>query len=999
MSDTSRNRHSLDLEALRAELRRRSSPTYWRSLEEVADTPELHELLAAEFPAAVPELQDPVARRDFLKLMGASLALAGVSACVKQPTEKIVPYVDSPESVVPGKPLHFATALVHEGWAHGVLVESHEGRPTKIEGNPGHPASRGATNAQTQAAILTLYDPDRSQSATKAGWPSSWSAFLAALAPELEVKRLRRGAGLRLLTGAVTSPSLCAQAARLQKLFPEMRWYQWEPLTRDGARLGARMAFGRDVQTHYRLELADVIVALDADLFIDGPGAVRSAYDFAARRRAGAAGTPNRLYVVEGTPSATGSIADHRLSLKPSRIVAAAEALAALVVGDAAKPFLRGAVGLEPKVQRWLEIAAEDLLERRHGTTLIVVGDSQPAEVHALVHLMNGALGNAARTVIHTEPVETRSGDDAASIRDLVTEMQAGAVDLLVMIETNPVYTAPVDLDFAKALEEVAVRVRLGLYDDETSALCHWHVPAAHSLESWGDARAFDGSVTIQQPLIAPLYGGRSAHELLAALLGESPKSDHTVVQEHWQNRLGSDFAKRWEQALNDGVIRDSAEPPLDLRTLPTPGQPLAPLSPATGLELSFRPDPSVRDGTTANNGWLQELSKPLTKLTWDNAALVSPKMAERLALQSGDLVTLTLRGRSVEAPISILPGQADEVVTLHLGYGRKRAGRVGNNIGVDAYKLRASDALWTGAGVALVPTGRHHLLASTQDHHSMEGRALVRSGTLGDFAKDPSFAQRWGHNPPPGLSLYPDHLYEGSSWGMVVDLSTCIGCNACVIACHAENNIAVVGKTQVAKGREMAWLRVDRYFEGSLDNPKIVHQPVMCQHCEQAPCEPVCPVGATVHSSEGLNEMIYNRCVGTRYCSNNCPYKVRRFNFLHYTDTTTESFKAQRNPNVTVRSRGVMEKCTYCVQRISLARVGAKKTGRPIKDGDIQTACEAACPTRAITFGNLNDAAARVTRLKAGPLNYSLLGEIGTRPRTTYLARLSNPNPELEEI
>ena len=1001
MNDSVTPRRAMNLSAIRAELEPACGPNYWQSLEELASTTDLTDRLASAPPFLAPAADDPFGRRDFLRLMGASLALAGVTACTRQPAEKIVPYIDEPEAAVLGKPLYFATAVVQEGYAHGVLVESHEGRPTKIEGNPAHPESCGATSAQTQAAILTLYDPDRSRTVTHRGQPSSWREFLTALAPLLVTKRQHRGAGLRLLTGSMTSPTLAAQIRRLLALFPEAKWHQWEPLSHDHLRAGARLAFGRDLHTHYRLEAAEVIVCLDCDLLHDGPGAVRYAHDFAARRGAGGvAKSATRLYAVESTPSVTGSVADHRLSLTPGQIPVLAEALATALCGKTAHPFLRCVNSLDTRALRWVEVVARDLLERRHGRSVIAVGPGEPASVHALAHLMNETLGNTARTVIYTEPVETRAGDDVSSLGELCADIRNGAVDLLVIGEANPVYSAPADLEFAEALQRVAMRIRLGLYDDETSVLCHWHVPAVHTLESWGDARAFDGTVSLLQPLIAPLYGGRSTHELFAELLGEPAKSSYAAVRDYWRDRWGATFEARWNQALSDGVVANSAEPPLDVKVLDSPAQPLASApTPAVGLQLVIRPDPSIRDGSFANNAWLQELAKPITKLTWENAACISPGLAERVELATGDWARLELEGRQVEAPVWILPGQAADTVTIHLGYGRARTGKVGTGMGFDAYAVRTSKSLWGGMGVKLTRTGGQTLLATTQSHHRMEGRALVRSATAREFEADPHLAQKWGSDPEPGLSLLPTLPQHGNAWGMNVDLSACIGCNACIIACQAENNIPVVGKEQVARGREMAWIRVDRYFEGPPDNPRIVSQPVMCMHCERAPCEPVCPVGATTHSAEGLNEMVYNRCVGTRSCSNNCPYKVRRFNFLQFTDRDIESLKAQRNPNVTVRTRGVTEKCTYCVQRINSARVAAKMENRSVSDSDIRTACEAACPSHAMTFGNVNDATSRVAALKASPLAYRLLGEIGTRPRTSYLAVIRNPNPEMEDL
>jgi len=996
----------LDLAAIRAKLAAARGRQYWRSLEELAGTEAFQAFLRRGFPGQAAAWAEPVGRREFLRLMAASLALAGLGGCGSPaPTdEKIVPYVEAPEQVVPGRPLFFATAMPLAGFATGVLAESHEGRPTKVEGNPQHPASLGATDAFAQASVLTLYDPDRSQVVTHRGRISTWTAFLGALNAALETERLRRGARLRLLTEAVTSPTLAHQLRELLARFPRARWYQYEPAGRDAARAGARLAFGRDLDAHYRLEGAAVILSLDADLLASGPGHLRYARDFAAARR----GEPgraqmNRLYVVESTPSLTGAMADHRWPLRPGEVEAFARAVArglglAVRTHETAAAWDRGIPAL-----------VRDLQGHR-GASLVVAGDQQAPAVHALAHAVNHALGNVGGTVIYTDPVEARPADSMASLRELAAEMEAGAVAVLLILGGNPVFTAPADLPFAQALGRVALRVHLGLYDDETSALCHWHIPEAHYLESWGDARAYDGTVTILQPLIAPLYNGKTAHEVLAALFGQTDRSAYDIVRDSWRRqRPGGDFERFWRRALHDGVVPGTAFPPkrVALRSgaglaepkgTPGAGPASAPPAEAGSLEIVFRPDPTIFDGRFANNGWLQELPKPLTKLTWDNAALMAPATAERLGLRNEDMVALRYRGRTVEAPVWMAPGHAEGAVTLHLGYGRTRAGRVGSGIGVNASALRTADAPWFGAGLEVRKTGRRYPLAGTQQHHAIEGRHLVREATLDESRKDPDFARRPGHDPAPGHTLYPEWRSEGYAWGMAIDLNACIGCGACVVACQAENNIPVVGKDQVARGREMHWLRVDRYYEGHPENPETVHQPVPCMHCENAPCELVCPVGATVHSAEGLNDMVYNRCVGTRYCSNNCPYKVRRFNFYQYADFRTPSLKALRNPNVTVRSRGVMEKCTYCVQRINAARIAAEKEDRRIRDGEVVTACQAACPTQAIVFGDIHDPQSRVARAKADPRNYGLLTELNTRPRTTYLARLRNPNPALGE-
>jgi molybdopterin-containing oxidoreductase family iron-sulfur binding subunit len=987
---------------------------YWRCLEELSDDAEFHELLKQDFPQQAAGWLDGVSRRDFLKLMGASLALAGLNGCGRAAPvdEKIVPYVTQPEELVLGKPLFFATAFPMSGVGSGILVTNHEGRPTKIEGNPDHPASLGATDAFAQASILTLYDPDRSQVVSNAGRISTWDAFLTSIAGHLQEQQRSGGSGLRILTETVTSPTLADQLRRLFARFPHARWHQYEPVNRDNAVAGARLAFGDAVNSIYRFENADVILSLDADFLFCGPGSVRYARDFSARRRV-RKGKPdmNRLYVIEATPSITGSMADHRLALRPSKIPAIAAAIAN-------KLGVSTAPALDSQRSQWIDALIRDLQKHR-GSSLIVVGESQPPAVHAIGHLMNQALDNVGKTVIYIDPVEANPVDQMASLRELVKDMEAGAVRLLLMLGGNPVFTAPVDLGFAEHLSKVEVRIHSSLYDDETSAFCHWHIPETHYLESWSDVRAYDGTITLLQPLIAPLYSGKSPHEILAAMLGSSDQSAYDVLREYWQGQKSAgDFEVFWRTALHDGMVAGTAFKPKTLKLKPAEnwnisGQTAPPTaSPETrdSLEISFRPDPTLYDGRFANNGWLQELPKPLTKITWDNVVLVGPKTAERLGLsyrigttggERGriftDLVELRYEGRSLRAPAWIAPGHSEESVTVSFGYGRTRAGRVGNGTGFNAYTLRTANAPCYGTGLEIRKTGDPYVIACTQFHHRMEGRDFVRAATLEEYRKDPSFAQKESDRRTAEETLYPGYSYEGYAWGMAIDVNACIGCSACVVACQAENNIPVIGKTEVTRGREMHWLRIDRYYKGAPDHPETYHQPVPCMHCENAPCELVCPVAATSHSHEGLNDMVYNRCVGTRYCSNNCPYKVRRFNFLQYSDWATPSLKPLRNPDVTVRSRGVMEKCTYCVQRINNARIEAEKENRPIRDGEIVTACQAACPAEAIVFGDINNRDSAVTKMKSESLNYALLPELNTRPRTTYLAKLKNSNPEIK--
>ncbi|MBX3026020.1 TAT-variant-translocated molybdopterin oxidoreductase [bacterium] len=986
-------RSALDLPALRARLEAQSGKHYWRSLDELADSEEFQSFLQAEFPAEAQQALDPVGRRTFIKLMGASLALAGVSACTKQPTETVFPYVKAPEYIVPGEPLYFATAMPLDGIGRGLLVESHMGRPTKIEGNPDHPASLGATDVLAQASVLGLYDPDRSQVVRYLGEVQTWRNFATAASDLLAKQQASGGAGLRILSGNVSSPTTARLMGDLLAKYPQATWHRYQPINNANAQAAMRTAFGRPLDVQYRFDKADRILSLDADFLGGGPGMVRYAKDFTRRRKLDAGGgAMNRLYVVETSTTNTGAKADHRQPLRPAEI-----AEFALGVARGLGLPVRAPVGMEGH-QALITAVVRDL-QAHKGRSIVLAGEWQPPVVHLLAAAINTALGADGSTVLYTEPVVASPVDETQSLRDLVAAMQGGAVEVLVLLDVNPVYDAPVDLEFTAALDKVPTRIHHGLYYDETGILSHWHLPATHYLEDWGDVRAYDGTASIQQPLIAPLYDGRGTPAVLSVLLGQPDATTHDLVRETWKNQLGGDFEKSWRKAVHDGVIANTAATPVQPNWVGQPADwsrsmlPPPAERPAGAVDVVFRPDSSLYDGRFANNGWLQEVPKHITRVTWDNPALIAPATAERLGLDVGALVEVTLAGRTLQVPVWIQPGHAPDAITLGLGFGRPRAGQVGNDVGFNTYLLRTADAPWSASDASLVPLGRHYKLACTQDHHSMHGRNLVRTGTVEQFEKKPTFARTRDMR---DKSLYPGFKFEGHAWGMTVDIGNCIGCNACVVACQAENNIPVVGKDQVARGREMQWIRIDRYFEGDLDNPQTVMQPVFCQHCEQAPCEGVCPVNATVHDTEGINAMVYNRCVGTRYCSNNCPYKVRRFNFTLYNDPQSDVHKMVFNPDVTVRSRGVMEKCTYCIQRINYVRIKSKRENRPITDGEVLTACQQVCPADALTFGDINDPEAAVTKNKQDPRNYSLLNELGTLPRTTYLAGIRNPNPDL---
>jgi molybdopterin-containing oxidoreductase family iron-sulfur binding subunit len=1157
----------------------RTEPELFQSVEQWMDSAKFQEMMRDEFPEDADSWLDPISRRNFLALSAASVALAsGCNPSLRPASQRqVVPYVDQPVEVIPGVPLFFATAMPQQsGVGLGLLVKSLEGRPVKCEGNPNHPSSLGSIDLQALAAPLTLHDPDRSRAVTLNGNGSTFDKALAAVKTELAGKD---GTGVVFLTEPTTSPTVHRLMGDVLKTYPKAKWVRYEPVGRGNEAAALAAAFpGKPASLHYKLDAADVILSLDADFLTTGPGAVRYARDFGARRKlslilaekelhheheeaakkdgkkpthkhfahetvlakAVEMARMNRLYVVEGALTSTGSIADHRLPLKPSRVEGFTRAVAA-------KVGVLGAVApadLSPAVAKWVEEVSKDLLAKK-GKAVVIAGEHQSAATHLLALAINETLGAFGTTVAVTAPLDPAPPN--TDLKALVADMTAGKVSTLFLIGVNPVYDAPADLNFAEAMAKVKTKVHHGLYADETAVPhCTWHIPAAHFLEGWGDVRGHDGTASIIQPLIAPMHGGKTAIDLLAAILNTGEPDGLEAVKGTWRAAFDDtafpaavkdkykkssaaapahDFDRYWESAVRAGVLEGSvpAAPAVAAVKLDKLADPALSVAAVQGLEIQFRPDPALFDGKQANNGWLQELPKPMTNLTWDNAAMVSPATAESLQFRQSfawtagergrtetDLAELTVNGRKLKVAVHILPAMADDVVVLHLGFGRERAGRVASpedkttTPGFNAYKLRGTDAVWN-APAELKRLNERFFLAVAGAHWAMESRRPVRHATLEQFRDEKVFAQVPSISPgeyqdiralTPGTvenfemleterlkqrnadagtpythPYAPDHehpheghhdkrlkplsLYVGNPihvngvdanigyrrWGMTIDLGSCTGCAACTLACVAENNIPVVGKDQVSKGRAMHWIRLDRYFSiptatvleddlgaGGLDpvargerikksaEIRVHVQPVPCQQCEKAPCEVVCPVGATVHSADGLNDMVYNRCVGTRYCSNNCPYKVRRFNFLQYADYTTEGMKLVNNPDVTVRTRGVMEKCTYCVQRIRAAVIEAERewdkkkpngeplreadaTGRPkVYDGEILTACQQACPTQAITFGDLNDPRSAVIRTKAEPHNYGLLAEVNTMPRTSYLAAVRNPNPNLPQ-
>ncbi|MCC7102580.1 MAG: TAT-variant-translocated molybdopterin oxidoreductase [Fimbriimonadaceae bacterium] len=1014
-------RGQFDLAAVREKLAGKSGRAYWRSLEEVAETPEFQAWVDDEFPNRNSLMQ--VDRRSLLKYMGASMMLAGLAGCrsLRLPPAKLVPYVNRPEEMVSGEKLYFATGYTLQGITDGIIVESNYGRPTKIEGNPKHPFSGGSSTSLMQASILDLYDPDRSKTPAKDNVPNDWVAFLGEARAWVADAAKKGGQGLAVLVPTVGSPSVMAELETIKRKYPNMVIASWEPAHRDRVYKGAAQSFGKPLETVYNLAQAKVVLSIASDFMSAGPGSLKYAREWAQSRNVdGDPAGMSRLYSVESTPTTTGAIADHRLALGAMGVRGFIQALAARIGVPAAN-----ASQVAGDAAVWLEAVAQDL-EANNGASVVIPGEDLDADSISLCHSINQTLGANGKLVNHHSPVTWMAGGQEESLERLL----ASDISTLFILGGNPVFNAPASRKFGEFLKKAKHSVHLSPYLDETSRSSQWHLPESHALESWGDGQALDGTTTIIQPLIDPLYDTKSMLETLREVFGDGGDPGDNLKASWAKNGLSD---KAWRSALNDGVVPNSKNPAAAV----VAGMPGAQSPQDLGdgeLEILFRADPTIFDGRFANNGWLQELPKPLTTMTWDNTVQVSPKLAEKLGIVSGDLVKVTTHVGDVTGGAWVLPGQAENTITIHYGYGQDWGDSlIAAGTGFNAYKI------WNGSPVMMGSIAKSDgkiALASTQMHHYLEGRDIVREMEL-DALLHPHEGEHAEGEHHRDISMYPDpdkeFPYDGPKWGMTIDLNVCIGCHACVTACQAENNIAVVGKDQVLKGREMHWIRVDRYYgtkgigevsgkvkptRADLDNPTTHLMPVTCMHCEAAPCEPVCPVAATVHSKEGLNQMVYNRCVGTRYCSNNCPYKVRRFNFLNYNDRKFSDFKIDghnssrdlrvrlmvNNPEVTVRGRGVMEKCTYCVQRINAARIHAKNAaakGQREKpdpmDGEIVTACQQACPTGAIAFGNIADESSRISRLKKMPRNYSLLEELNTHNRTTYLTKLRNPNKEVE--
>ncbi len=1026
---------------------REDRPNIWRSLRELENDPEFAKHLESEFPRGADTYEaSGLSKRDFLKLMGASIALAGMTGC-RRPEAHLVPFTKGVEWTVPGKFLYYATAMPTRTGALPLIASTSDGRPTKLEGNPLHPFSNGGTDAFAQAAILDLYDPHRSRTITDSGRATDAAAFDAFLASVAQ----GGGKGVAFLAEKKSSPTRERLRGLLEENFPGMIWAEYEPLGDGEAAAAAAAAFGPGVRLLPKFERADIVVALDSDFLNPAESGVGFAAGFSARRNPDQLAAPmNRLYAVENHYTLTGGMADHRLRCKVADIGSFARRLGAVIAAKLNDGDLAATVGAYPDSgadldAEWIAACADDLLAIP-GRSLVLTGPQTPAQVQIIALAINKALGNLGATLVGV----TDDAPPAATISDLAMAIAAGAVKTLFILGGNPAYNAPANLDFSSLLAKVPDVVRLGLFEDETSKLARWHVPAAHFLEFWGDARATDGTLTAIQPMILPLWGGLSELDILSKLLGGGSVDGPALVRETFAKLApaaivadagGIDLV--WNTFLRIGFLPGSAFPPAALDFARGAAAQLANSRPAAAkdaLELVFLQSSSVDDGRYANNSWLLETPDFVTKVTWDNAVLVSPATAKALGIKANnfgkfeeiaeklgneidydlvaDIVEISDGKSTIEAAAIVAPGHADNSLSLALGYGRKAVSALMDNVGFDAYPLRSSESPRFTSGVTLKVTGRDYPLAQTQEHRSMEGRDLVREGTVDRYHENPAFAQTMGMDShiPPNISLFTHPPFTSKEqWGMTVDLNTCTGCNACVVACQAENNVPVVGKEQVRKNRDMAWIRIDRYFAGEADDPEMLAQTIMCQHCENAPCETVCPVNATVHSEDGLNLMAYNRCIGTRYCANNCPWKVRRFNYFDYNQRPldelywgplakkgmADSLKMAKNPNVTVRMRGVMEKCTFCIQRIEEAKIGRLVSAGPTPASEtpvnvFKVACQQACPNDSLVFGDIADPESRVARLRQSERGYTMFKYVNASPRVTYLARIKNPNPKM---
>ncbi|MCC5933603.1 MAG: TAT-variant-translocated molybdopterin oxidoreductase [Balneolales bacterium] len=994
--------------------------TYWRSLQDLSQNEAYKEYMSREFPEGAGELRDGYSRRNFLQIMGASVALAGLAAC-RKPVQKLLPYHKQPEEIVAGIPLEYASSIPFQDHGTGVLVTTSEGRPIKIEGNKDHESSKGSTNIFQQASILDLYDVDRSRFVRHNGERSDWLAFTEFCASHFaDTSR-----GIAFVSEASGSPSVNRLKSEIQARFPNAVWATYEPFGPANVLAGTQAAFGRKLRPVYHLDKADVVVSVDFDFMAIAPDMVRLNRDYADRRRVESTDDAmNRLYVIENDLSVTGSNADHRLRLKAGDIPAFVAALGNKLSETQSGLSAFSGVSNSFSQHLWVSVLAQELASNR-GRAVLAAGEHHPVAVHAMVAAINAALGNTGQTVEYTQVPYHDNSYDPDALSRVADAIANGNVDTLVILGGNPVFNSPSDIDFEALMDRAGTSIHLSSHVDETSAKATWHINRSHYLEYWGDIADYRGQLSVIQPTIQPLFGSKCETEFLSAVLHGESRECYDIVRETWNSVFRSEFETNWEKTVHDGVYTGSRfnaasvslvsgftamlQNMLEQHSVSNDGN----------IELVLKADRKLFDGRYANNGWLQELPDPITKITWDNVAAMSPATAEQLGVRERkfgeteyDLLNITANGTTFQMPAWILPGHADNSITISVGYGRKSLGKVADDIGHNAYIGFTTAGPVAATAVSVEVARRNYPVACTQNHHSMEGRPLAREATISEYKADPRIAADKVYVPgrredgmPKNLfndQLFPSHQPQ---WGMAIDLNACTGCGVCTIACQAENNIPVIGKREVVRNREMHWIRIDRYFSGDQADPQVIHQPIPCMHCEQAPCEMVCPVAATTHSDDGLNQMTYNQCIGTRYCSNNCPFKVRRFNFFNYAknwleiDEDPDIIQMAMNPDVSVRFRGVMEKCTYCVQRINRAKIATKNaTGNSIKpaDGTVKTACQQACPTQAITFGDLTDDNSVISRTKRNDRNYVMLEEINIRPRTSYLAKLRNPNNEL---
>ena len=1005
----------------------------WRSLDEFADTDEFRALVEKEFPNHAPELFHSTSRRHFLKVMGASVALAGGLAGCRWPQQQILPHTSRPEGRDPGAPVSYASCWEQQEVAEGVLVTSYDGRPIRVDGNGDHPSHRGSTTAQMQASVLGMYDPGRSSQpshVTADGHASAeWLGAISAL------RKAGRSGKVAVLAAPSSSMALSAMRNRLLREVADSSWHEWAPLHRDSERLGTAQLFGRPMRPVADLSAAQVLVCLDADPLMNHPASLQHSSDWAALRTSADDDEPilSRVWSVESTLSVTGGVADVRIPARTADIPRIAAQLAAATGVQLPADVAAAVASAPPSTDDRIEQMAADL-KSHQGSCLLMAGDRQPAEVHALVHAMNVALGAVGKTLSYAEVAHGERPAHIDDLQRLADRIGQGEVETLLLIGVNPVYDAPaIGKSWKDLIGQVPLSMHLGLYDDETAGVCQWHLNQTHFLEEWGDGRSWDGTVTLRQPLIAPLYSGRSALEVISAVVDDEAKSGHDIVRGVLQPLAPKDFESSWKKWLHDGFVAGTANTVASAPDVTGGWGPAleSAMQTVSGKEIVFLPDHSLFDGRYANNGWLQELPDPITKVAWDNCALISPVLGSELGVKNGDLIDLSVAGANLSMPAFLLPGQNRDSIGVALGYGRlisdRAAGRlsrkpslyqIADGVGFDTYTLRDADAVRAGYASVSVSRGEgNYPLATTQDHNPVRPEDFMgdlefneEQRKIGEFVRvvDTGFnpdasevkaqVEEAGPHHPDLESPWTEHKYRGQRWAMSIDLNVCTGCSSCVVACQSENNIAVVGKDELAYGREMHWIRIDRYFRGDdVENPEVVHQPLTCNQCENAPCEQVCPVAATVHNEEGLNDMVYNRCIGTRNCSNNCPYKVRRFNYFNNTKNPSATEQMGYNPDVTVRARGVMEKCTYCVQRINRSKIKAHNEKRDLVDGDVMPACAQSCPTHAITFGDLADPKSQVSLTQKSHRAYKMLAELNVKPRTSFLAKLRNPAPREE--